>query len=820
MPFCFCGQPPREVSDSIQKSATRQSVVALIVLLPVALFSVSCSSVSGQGIASAPSVSVQISPPVANIAPAGSVQFSATITGTSNAAVTWSATQGTISSSGLFTAPETISSGAAGPEMVAGPGLPTTPKLPALQPIIVTAISAENPAGQASATVVLTRAQFSIVSNSLPPAQAGVTYSATLQASGGTGPYTWSVASGSLPSGLTLNSKGVITGATSQVGSFAFTPKVTDSSSQTAAATLSLSVAASGSGSNYAGYDGPAQLPLAYLQTAMADTPAPGSLIPVNAGADLQSALNSANCGDTIQLQAGAVFAGNFTMPAKTCDDQHWVIVRTSTPDAQLPPEGTRMTPCYAGVASLPARPAYPCPHPQKLLATIEFNKTGVTSGPIQFLPGANHYRFVGLEITRLPGIGSTVDLMAMQDTSKGSADNIILDRCWMHGTAQDETRRGFALGSMSNVGIIDSYFSDFHCTAISGTCTDANDIGGGAGNYAQTVWKINDNFLEAAGESILLGGSAATVTPSDIEVRFNHFFKPLTWLRGNAGFVGGTDGNAFVVKNHFELKNGKRILLEGNIFENSWGGFSQHGYSIVLTPRNDYNSTTQTSDCNVCQVTDITIRYSTISHVGAGMNISDVLTNGQPALGGGRYSIHDITLDDIEATHYLGGGGLFLIMNYWQQNGLNSLQITHVTGFPDPQGRILALVNDTTNPPIPGFVFTENIVSVPGLPVWGGGGGSDNCEMSRYPITGLDTCFSNYVFSGNVLIGSPSDLLSEWPADNMLPASVSDVDFVNYNNANGGDYTLSPSSPYKSASGTDPGADIGAINAKIAGVN
>ncbi|MGA8764363.1 MAG: Ig domain-containing protein [Candidatus Sulfotelmatobacter sp.] len=678
---------------------------------------------------------------------------------------------------------------------------------------MVTATSAENPAGQASATVILTQQQFSIVSNSLPPAQAGVHYSATLQASGGTGPYTWSVASGSLPSGLTLSSNGVITGTTQQVGSFPFTLTVLDSNSLTAATTLSLSVAASGSGSNYTGYDGPAQLPLAYLQTAMADTPAPGSLIPVDAGGDLQSALNSANCGDTIQLQAGAVFAGNFTMPAKSCDDQHWVIVRTSTPDAQLPPEGTRMTPCYAGVASLPARPAYPCPHPQKLLATIEFNKIGVTSGPIQFLPGANHYRFVGLEITRLPGIGGTVNLMAMQDTSKGSAENIILDRCWMHGTAQDETRRGFALGSMSNVGIIDSYFSDFHCTAISGTCTDANDIGGGAGNYAQTVWKINDNFLEAAGESILLGGSAATVTPSDIEVRFNHFFKPLTWQRGNAGFVGGADGNAFVVKNHFELKNGKRILLEGNIFEDTWGGFTQHGYSIVLTPLS------QSNECSTCQVTDITIRYSTISHVGAGMNISNVLVNGQPAAAGGRYSIHDVTIDDIEAAHYLGGGGLFLIMNFWPQNVLNSLQITHVTGFPDPGGRILALANDTPNPPIPGFVFTNNIVSVPTLPIWGADGGSDQCDTSRYPITGLASCFVDYVFTGSVLIGSPSDLLSEWPADNMLPASVSDVDFVNYNNGNGGDYTLLPSSPYKSASGTDPGADIAAINAKIAGV-
>jgi hypothetical protein len=793
--------PARKGAGSLQ-AAKSQSLAALIVLVLITLLNVSCSSVSGQSASpsagsSADAVSVQISPASASIAAAGSVQFSATVRGTSNAAVTWSASQGTISATGMFVAP----------------------KFTSPQPIVVTATSVANPLGHASAVVSLGGTQLSIVSTSLPAAQAGITYNAALQSEGGVAPFTWSIASGSLPSGLTLAGNGAITGTTSQSGTFPFSAKVTDSNSQTTSAALSLSVTGNGSGQNYTGYDGPAQLPLVYMQTAMANTPAPGPVITVNAGGDLQSALNSAACGDTIQLQAGAVFAGNFTVPATTCDDQHWIIVRTSTPDAQLPPEGTRMTPCFAGVASLPARPAYACPAPQKLLATIELNKTGMISGPIKFLPGASHYRFVGIEITRLPGIGSTVDLMAMQDKALGAADHIILDRCWIHGTAQDETRRGIALGSMSYVGIIDSYFSDFHCISISGTCTDASTIGGGSGNFAQTVWKIDDNFLEAAGEGILLGGSAATIVPSDIEIRFNHFFKPLTWMKGSVGYVGGADGNPFVVKNHFEMKNGQRVLLEGNIFDNNWGGFTQHGHSIVLTPRNDYDGATQTSDCNLCQVTDITIRYSTISHVGAGLNIAAPLTVGQAASGAGRYSIHDITVDDVEATGFNGGGALFLIINAWPVNELNNVQVTHITAFPDPDGRILALLNVTSNPKIPGFVFTDNIVSVPGLPIFGAGGGTENCDTSRFPIPGLEGCFANYVFSGNVLIGSPADLVSQWPSGNLLAASASAVGFMNYNNGDGGNYTLSASSPYKAASGPDPGADIGAINASIAGV-
>jgi Ca2+-binding RTX toxin-like protein len=77
-------------------------------------------------------------------------------------------------------------------------------------------------------------------------------------------------------------------------------------------------------------YDGPAELPIATVASSMADTPAPGAVITVNAGANLQAALNSAQCGNTVELQAGATFTGNFVFPALNCDSNHWIIIRTS----------------------------------------------------------------------------------------------------------------------------------------------------------------------------------------------------------------------------------------------------------------------------------------------------------------------------------------------------------------------------------------------------------------------------------------------------------------------------------------------------------
>src|SRR5437763_11725008 len=150
-------------------------------------------------------------------------------------------------------------------------------------------------------------------------------------------------------------------------------------------------------------FDGPAELPRVYVRSALSDTPAPGKRVAVREGDDLQLAINNASCGDQLELQAGTVFSGIFRFPEKPCDDAHWIIVRSSASDTDLPSEGNRLTPCWAGVTALPSRPDLHCATVHNVLAKIELNaKSGV--GPFLFQAGANHYRFVGLEIARAPG--------------------------------------------------------------------------------------------------------------------------------------------------------------------------------------------------------------------------------------------------------------------------------------------------------------------------------------------------------------------------------------------------------------------------------
>src|SRR5262245_32015178 len=422
-------------------------------------------------------------------------------------------------------------------------------------------------------------------------------------------------------------------------------------------------------------YDGPAELPRVYMNTALINTPAPGRVTIVNAGESLQDALNKASCGDTIELQAGAIFTGLYTFPAKSCDDSHWIILRTNSLASQLPPEQTRITPCYAGISSLPSRPAYNCSSPTKVMAKIMSAAAG-TSGPLLFAVGANHYRLIGLEITRQSNTSSIINLAWLQNG--GPAHHIIFDRVWMHGVAHYDTTRGIALGGSTYVAVIDSYFSDFHCTTVTGLCDDSQAIGGGSGNLAMGPYKIVNNYLEASGENILFGGGGGTRSPTDIEIRRNHLYKPRIWQKGQTGYVGGKGGYPFSVKNHFELKNGQRILFEANILEYTWGGFSQAGYSILLTPKN------QSGTCAKCQVTDVTVRYNKISHVGAGFQIANVLSGSAEAFDGARYSIHYVTVDDIDATAYLGAGVLAQLSQASAGPVLKNVTMNHITAFPD----------------------------------------------------------------------------------------------------------------------------------------
>ncbi len=85
---------------------------------------------------------------------------------------------------------------------------------------------------------------LSITTPASPRAAVGVTYSRTLTAAGGLPPYSWSVVSGALPTGLSLSAGGAISGTPAAAGASSFTVQVTDSSALAATASFTLAVSA------------------------------------------------------------------------------------------------------------------------------------------------------------------------------------------------------------------------------------------------------------------------------------------------------------------------------------------------------------------------------------------------------------------------------------------------------------------------------------------------------------------------------------------------------------------------------------------------
>ena len=111
---------------------------------------------------------------------------------------------------------------------------------------------------------------FTFSTSGLPAASVGVPYSGALVVSGGTGPYTWSLASGSLPPGLAVSGQGLISGTPTQAGTFGFTMRVNDTTGASADGVVVLDVGGVGQCNTV-----PNSGPLVIEQRAARAAPAP-----------------------------------------------------------------------------------------------------------------------------------------------------------------------------------------------------------------------------------------------------------------------------------------------------------------------------------------------------------------------------------------------------------------------------------------------------------------------------------------------------------------------------------------------------------------
>lgn len=483
---------------------------------------------------------------------------------------------------------------------------------------------------------------------------------------------------------------------------------------------------------------------------AIPDIAITGRTIHVPAGGNLQAALDDARGGDAITLVPGATYRGPFQLRRK--DGDAWIVIASASKD--LPPPGRHVIPSEA--SKMP-----------KLVAT---------SGSVfRAESGAHHYRFVGLEIAPTDGasLNTLVQLGDEARTIDALPHHIIVDRCYVHGDAKAGTRRGISLNS-THTAVVDSYFSDFKERTA-----DAQAIAGWNG---PGPFRIAGNYLEASGENVMFGGGDPMIpglVPADIEVVRNHMAKPLRWKKDDPSF----EGVEWAVKNLFELKNARRVLVDGNLLEYNWP-HAQNGFAILFTVRN------QDGGAPWSVVEDVTFTNNVVRHVTAGINILGRDDN-HPSEQTRRIAIRNNVFLDVGGQW--GNGRLFQLLE-----GTSAITIEHNTAF--QTGGIL-FGGDRV--PHTSFVFQNNVVPHNEHGITGSGTGPGNQTLEKY--------FPKAVVRGNLLVGAKSD---SYPNGNGFPANLEEIGAKSDPGPNLA-LLLSVRGPYARAAtdGGAPGADIDAVN-------
>jgi len=462
---------------------------------------------------------------------------------------------------------------------------------------------------------------------------------------------------------------------------------------------------------------------------------AESATLTVNAGGDLQAAINAAKPGDTILVQAGATFTGNYSLPAK--NGTAYITIRSSAADTALPAAGVRITPAYA---------------PQ--LPKIRSTSSGAA---FRTTAGASYWKLQFLEI--LPS-SSTASADLVQFGSGGSSQNtlavvphhLVIDRSYLHGDPSYGQRRGVSLNS-GDAQVIDSYFADFKSATY-----DTQAICGwnGPGPFL-----IENNYLEGAAENIMFGGTdpyIPNLVPSNITIRRNLIAKPTAWM-----------AQGWTIKNLVELKNAAEVTIDGNTLEYSWLA-NQQGFAFMLSPRNQSGTAPWT------EVRNVTISNNTIRHVGAGINITgyDNLATAQQTQGIKILNnlFYDVSSAWTKSTAAAAGRAIFI------GAGPKDIDIEHNTMISTGSGLFIDGGTSPTGVQVAGLVFNDNIVHAGKYPVYGNAQGEGSKGLNYYaPLA---------QFLGNV-IGRTST--AAYPSGTDLPdLTTLEQQFADYAHA---DYRL-----------------------------
>lgn len=323
-----------------------------------------------------------------------------------------------------------------------------------------------------------------------------------------------------------------------------------------------------------------------------------------------QACLDTAQSGDEILLAPGSVFSYVEGRPTARAG---WVVIKTDLPDSVIG-RGT-MTRDRAKTLNL---------------ATFTTNQN---QHAFLAKSRAHHIRLVGVRLTTtFSGVNT---LAKAGEGSSNAADiphHIIFDRTVADPPDGYDIRRGYWLDADTSA-VIKSGCYGIHSNISDSQCGLVINARG------PQLWALN--VLQTGHMGVMIGGGSPAVAnaiPSDIVFEGNYFCRPASWQ------------NIWIIKVIFELKIGKRVLVQGNRMCNSYPP-GQAGFA--------YNLKTVDQDWLApwSQTADVTVRWNSHSCIAGFMQLAGKPEDA-PAIPMARIAVYGNVADSVNVAPCTSGAG------------------------------------------------------------------------------------------------------------------------------------------------------------------
>lgn len=391
-----------------------------------------------------------------------------------------------------------------------------------------------------------------------------------------------------------------------------------------------------------------------------------------------------------------------------------------------------------------------------------------------------------------------------------GGADSGIKFQSTVSGTG---TSTSATLVSVANLRVGDGI--SFTISGVRGPWT-ASIVRSISGNNI-TFDPITNSSGVATAPDTTLNAVRYGSSPQDIVISRNYLPKGLNYKVGDPSY----SGYYSVVKNTFELKHAMRVIFDGNVIENHWGGQGQSGPTVLFTPRNQTCYSNCTGHSNPwATVRDITLTNNKVLNIPDFVNIlgTDELnptgTNESGPSGFVQYILVENNLVTTNAAGMNGGGAMVFVFP-----GAKNITVNHITQVDSGNG---GYIIGSTAAPVGSTSENVKIMnSIFKYLTYGaiGDGHMGNDFVNTYfpdgniTFNAISDDFGNKAINGEAWT-SPKTM------PNDFPATINTNTFIDLV---GGNYKLKSTSPYKAggaspaSDGTDKGVDFDVVSASTA---